>query len=289
MRIAVLAGGGALLPLLQASIEQTTHGDEAGGGAGRSFDGIGVGFEGPQGRYEGRNPSDNSLAVGPDHIVQTVNSRIAIFTKKGKKYDTTGKPLYGPVNTNIVFARLRRPVRSAQQRRRRRPLRPARRPLAGHDADLLAHSADRGGRASAAANSRRSTASSQRPGRPRRRARPPRCRRIRRCRRRRRRARPRTARPAGPAAAAARRRRAPTPCATRSAPAPIRSAPYYRYEFVRPLFPDYPASGGLDRRLLHADQHQRQPHLRHDRDAEARLRRRSREDAQRASRPPSSA
>ena len=44
-------------------------------------------------------------------------------------------------------------------------------------------------------------------------------------------------RPRPPAAAAARAR---TRCATRSAPAPIRSAPYYRYEFLRPLFPDYP-------------------------------------------------
>ena len=45
----------------------------------------------------GRNPSDNSLAVGPDHIVQIVNSRMAIFTKKGKRFDTTGKVLYGAV------------------------------------------------------------------------------------------------------------------------------------------------------------------------------------------------
>ena len=52
----------------------------------------------------GGNPSDNSLAVGPDHIVQIVNSQMAIFTKKGKKSDATGKCLYGPVNTNRVFA-----------------------------------------------------------------------------------------------------------------------------------------------------------------------------------------
>ena len=64
-----------------------------------SFDGLGVGFEGPQAPSPGRNPSDNSLAVGPDHIVQTVNTRLAIFTKKGKKYDTTGKVLYGAVPT----------------------------------------------------------------------------------------------------------------------------------------------------------------------------------------------
>jgi hypothetical protein len=28
---------------------------------------------------------------------------MAIFTKKGKQYDTTGRALYGPVNTNNVF------------------------------------------------------------------------------------------------------------------------------------------------------------------------------------------
>jgi hypothetical protein len=47
--------------------------------------------------------TDNSLAVGPDHIVQTVNSRMAVFTKKGARFDTTGKVLYGPVPTNNVF------------------------------------------------------------------------------------------------------------------------------------------------------------------------------------------
>src|SRR5439155_13463209 len=47
--------------------------------------------------------SDNSLAVGPDHIIQTVNSRTAIFTKKGKTFDTTGRVLYGPVTTNNFF------------------------------------------------------------------------------------------------------------------------------------------------------------------------------------------
>ena len=47
------------------------------------FDGLGAGFEGPQGTATLRNPSDNSLAVGPDHVVQIVNSRMAIFTKQG--------------------------------------------------------------------------------------------------------------------------------------------------------------------------------------------------------------
>ena len=57
----------------------------------------------PRARPALRNPSDNSLAVGPDHIVQTVNSRMAVFTKKGKRFDTTGRVLSGPANTNAIF------------------------------------------------------------------------------------------------------------------------------------------------------------------------------------------
>ena len=101
---AVIALALAVQP--QQSVEQTSMGTRAGAALVESFDGVGVGFEGPQGKYEGRNPSDNSLAVGPDHIVQTVNSRLIVFTKKGKKFDTTGKALYGPVETKTVFAGL---------------------------------------------------------------------------------------------------------------------------------------------------------------------------------------
>jgi len=68
-----------------------------------SFEGLGYGFEGPQGTSMQRNPSDNSLAVGPDHIVQTVNSQMAIFSKKGEKYSENGTVLYGPVETRNVF------------------------------------------------------------------------------------------------------------------------------------------------------------------------------------------
>ena len=84
-------------------VEQTSPGDRPPPIAVASFDGLGVGFSGPQGTYAGRNPSDNSLAVGPDHIVQIVNSRMAIYTKKGSRFDTTGRVLYGPVETRNVF------------------------------------------------------------------------------------------------------------------------------------------------------------------------------------------
>lgn len=88
-----------------AAVEQTTQGSRPAPELVASFDGLGVGFDGPQGSSPGRNPSDNSLAVGPDHVVQTVNSRLAIFTKRGARYNTTGRVLYGAVPTNTLFHR----------------------------------------------------------------------------------------------------------------------------------------------------------------------------------------
>ena len=86
------------------AVEQTTQGTRPATPVLDSFDGLGAGFEGPQGTANFRNPSDNSLAVGPDHIVQTVNTRLAIYSKKGRKYDKTGTVLYGPVATKSVWA-----------------------------------------------------------------------------------------------------------------------------------------------------------------------------------------
>ncbi|CAN5914516.1 hypothetical protein BH11GEM1_BH11GEM1_00080 [soil metagenome] len=92
-------------PTLAASrsIEQTTPGTRPEARLVASFDGLGVGFSGPQGTTSLRNPSDNSLAVGRDHIVQIVNSRMAIYTKNGARFDTTGRVLYGAVETRNVF------------------------------------------------------------------------------------------------------------------------------------------------------------------------------------------
>ena len=85
-------------------VEQTAQGTKAPAEIAASFDGLGHGFRGPQGTAASlRNPSDNSLAVGPDHIVQTVNSKMAVFTKKGARFNTTGSVLYGPVDTGNVF------------------------------------------------------------------------------------------------------------------------------------------------------------------------------------------
>jgi hypothetical protein len=90
-------------PAGAAAVEQTAQGTRPGAELVESFDGLGIGFEGPQGTVNLRNPSDNSLAVGPNHIFQIVNTRIAIFTKKGKQFATTGKALYGAVQTNTIF------------------------------------------------------------------------------------------------------------------------------------------------------------------------------------------
>jgi hypothetical protein len=80
-----------------AAVEQRTQGAKSQARLVASFDGLGYGFEGPQGVANLRNPSDNTLAVGPNHIVQIVNTRMAVFSK-------TGKVLYGPVVTRAVFA-----------------------------------------------------------------------------------------------------------------------------------------------------------------------------------------
>lgn len=84
------------VPLGSAKVEQTAPGTLPAATLAVSFDGLGAGFTGPQGTANLRNPSDNSLAVGPRHVMQTVNTRMAIF-------DKTGKPLYGPVPNNTVF------------------------------------------------------------------------------------------------------------------------------------------------------------------------------------------
>jgi hypothetical protein len=85
------------------AVEQTSQGTRPAVPLLESFDGLGAGFEGPHGTTNFRNPSDNSLAVGPDHIVQIVNSRIAIYSKRAKKYDKSGTVLYGEVATKSVW------------------------------------------------------------------------------------------------------------------------------------------------------------------------------------------
>ncbi|HKW33785.1 MAG TPA: hypothetical protein VJN92_12325 [Candidatus Acidoferrum sp.] len=87
----------------EITLEQTSQGTRPAVPMLESVDGLGAGFQGSQGKSNFRNPSDNSLAVGPDHIVQIVNSRTAVYSKKGKKYDKSGTVLYGPVATKSVW------------------------------------------------------------------------------------------------------------------------------------------------------------------------------------------
>ena len=85
-----------VIPALLFSAEQNQQGKRPPAKMLVHFDGLGVGFPGEQLPGPGRNPSDNSLAIGPSHIVQIVNSRLAVF-------DKTGKLLYGSVPTNTIF------------------------------------------------------------------------------------------------------------------------------------------------------------------------------------------
>jgi len=80
----------------RAGVEQTEQGSRPPATLVASFDGLGVGLQGPHGRWEARNPSDNSLAVGRDYAFQIVNTRMAIFRK-------SGEIVYGPVATNTLF------------------------------------------------------------------------------------------------------------------------------------------------------------------------------------------
>jgi hypothetical protein len=77
-----------LLPAgLSPSVEQTSQGT-------RPAVPLLVHFDGMSG---GRNPSDNSIAVGPEHVVEIVNSRMQV-------YDKQGKVLRAAAPTNSVFA-----------------------------------------------------------------------------------------------------------------------------------------------------------------------------------------
>lgn len=79
------------------AVEQTAPGSRPALALKTSFDGLGAGFAGPRGETHARNPSDNSLAVGPGRIVQVVNSGFAIYAKNGHV-------LEGPLPARTIFA-----------------------------------------------------------------------------------------------------------------------------------------------------------------------------------------
>src|SRR6266566_857814 len=65
---------------------------------GLNFDGLGVGFSGPQGTFSVNGvPPDTNGAVGDTQYVQWVNTSFAVFNK------ATGAVVYGPVAGNILW------------------------------------------------------------------------------------------------------------------------------------------------------------------------------------------
>jgi hypothetical protein len=63
-----------------------------------NFVGIGNGFSGPAGSFSVSSaPSDPNAAVGPNHIVETVNTDFAVFNK-------AGVAVYGPVAINTLWS-----------------------------------------------------------------------------------------------------------------------------------------------------------------------------------------
>ena len=77
---------------------QTQQGPAVNTTPGVSFQGVGVGFTGPQGSFTpNAAPPDTNGAVGPNHYVQWVNESFAIFSK-------TGTPLVGPKAGNSIWS-----------------------------------------------------------------------------------------------------------------------------------------------------------------------------------------
>jgi hypothetical protein len=94
-----------------AAVEQKVQGRRPAIAPLASFDGLGFGFTGRASSDTGaatspggRGGIDISMAVGPDHIFEILDGNMAVFSKKGKKYATTGELLYGAVPNNTVFA-----------------------------------------------------------------------------------------------------------------------------------------------------------------------------------------
>jgi hypothetical protein len=95
-------GRGSASLAASAPVEQTAPGVRPALAVLDAFDGLG--HDHFTGATPPRNPSDNSLAVGRDHIMQSVNTQIAVFTKRGRRFDTTGRLLFGPAPTQAMFA-----------------------------------------------------------------------------------------------------------------------------------------------------------------------------------------
>jgi hypothetical protein len=86
------------LGLQQDGALQSTPGKAHSGKVGKTVDGIGKGFSGPQGSFViASAPPDTSGAVGETQFFQWVNTAFAIFDKK------TGAVVFGPVPGNTLW------------------------------------------------------------------------------------------------------------------------------------------------------------------------------------------
>ena len=85
------------IPAAGVAVEQRSPGTRSSAQLVESFDGLGFGFEGPQGKANLRNPSDNTIAVGPDHIVQIVNSRRQYLRRKVNGLIQRGRSCMAPL------------------------------------------------------------------------------------------------------------------------------------------------------------------------------------------------
>jgi hypothetical protein len=88
---------------LGEDVEQRVQGERSAAVLLDSFDGHGYGLVGPHGVGRGGNPSDNSLAVGPNHIVETVKAVGLYHTKQGELFDRPASAV-GPIGVNVLFA-----------------------------------------------------------------------------------------------------------------------------------------------------------------------------------------
>jgi PKD domain-containing protein len=84
-------------PALPDGALQRSFGSSAPTPTGVNFAGIGA---------TGFVPSDDNGRVGPNHFIQTVNSKFAIYAKSG------GAPLFGPADINTVFASISGPCKT---------------------------------------------------------------------------------------------------------------------------------------------------------------------------------
>ena len=92
------------VPSGSASVEQTDLGERPAPSIVESFDGLGVGFEGPHGtRSAATRPTTASPSV-PTTSSRPSTRSSAIFTKKGPRFDSTGaRALRRRCHTNTVF------------------------------------------------------------------------------------------------------------------------------------------------------------------------------------------